>query len=1334
MNSATEISTDSEFERDPIAPQLNTSGDNNRKASRIQVNNQSISHFSLFLLLFLFLLQVKQGMIENSVHRAATTVKASSTQKPKNNIRLEFEPLVRVDPTVMPANREPLQNPRVGDYLLKQTASTEGIASKKSLELKKRYLLGDAGLSSGIMKSDSMSMLDSKFKNFRSTISDCQKLLNPPVSDNNSMQKVSDAVNIKPSSIVANQDFVEEKENVYDQIVSTRNEINKTDLLPEPVKTGKSSENCEKQTNILIENKLRDSSIKLIDEEQSVKKSLTAVNSPNTTAASNLEGFDMKKVEKRNSLELTNELRIIESVDNSRENVTVRSLENKVDDYKPVYENRKESESNYFPSSKLPTERSKNQSSEIVVKKDDESIEPLLNMPYIVWAQAKNQKRPDSDTFSSSTSSPAEIPHFILESTTSPDTQATPCEQTPIDNKHDDLMQMDSLMLIDGKYIGDPEDLKHIKMPENFDSNSTSITTITTMTTTSNPVSKTIIHVPSSENVLEMSKEEMVQNKAEPVKSEQRIFKYEPIYKRPIFRFDTKNENKIDTLKNIPLILQNDEKDEKPLKPNQLNLSSNAIGLVESPDNDKTPTVSNPGNLLDYQRSDSETEITGQALTETELSDWTADDAVSENFVDVEFALNSKDTIKRNKKSNKKKASSSTTSHSGQAPIATNLDFDELEFMDTGSEDSYVETYAATNKAMLNNRGYVQFVNTHSDAPINHYNHKKVLNQKPTRIELADRSKDLRQNYYIEQGALLLSNDGDLKTPMNENPASVSPKEKFDRHQDSQPEVDDDSIVFITSQGGNTTTEESDALTVVTSPMESAPKYDESSSTSPNRKSSSTTIESTSKKHSPSLQQQYEDNSKLNRKNSDEITYEDYVRQLQMKITQISNARDSIDIRKTKRKHSRTDASNDNSINNQTQHRHQSQIHPQQQEQQSQSSVIDNNNKSLSIYVGKNEPATVVEKIEEITKERMKQKDLIHDLVMDKLQSKKQSNAEKRLSRSRNRSSALNISPNTSILPPVSIVSTSSSSLAHSQSVTNMSSKYSYQSIEPERRHCLPNQSNALSLSPTKELSTVNQSNRKLGQRPRSANVEEFPIFETPKLSKTQSFCVHTNRDAGSSNHSHGRNSANDFQYRFSDSVNVFSTPVIPRRRKIDDELTQTTEKLRQDARHRARLKSNQDLGLSPEEKIALLRKRYNLENSMTTASAVPCSTYTVATPNKSDDMKVRERKMTTSKSVNDITANPTTLTECNPLGIGSHRKLNDFTSNPNLGEGKPSPKRRVKDPERRKSIIQAVSDFFHKKRDKDASAAPKEKSEGMFGRLRISPKSKSKVSFPSNI
>jgi len=92
----------------------------------------------------------------------------------------QFKPLVQVDPTLLiGSQRAPLQNPRPGDYLLNKTASTEGIASKKSLELKKRYLLGEPANGNKIQKSGSTSVLDSRIRSFQSNISECQKLLNP---------------------------------------------------------------------------------------------------------------------------------------------------------------------------------------------------------------------------------------------------------------------------------------------------------------------------------------------------------------------------------------------------------------------------------------------------------------------------------------------------------------------------------------------------------------------------------------------------------------------------------------------------------------------------------------------------------------------------------------------------------------------------------------------------------------------------------------------------------------------------------------------------------------------------------------------------------------------------------------------------------------------------------------------------------------------------------------------------------------------------------------------------------------------------------------------------
>lgn len=76
-------------------------------------------------------------------------------------------------------------------YELNRTQSTEGIATKRSLELKKLYLL--AGNSNGmtVKKSGSSATLDTKFKSFVDQISEYQKKLNPAPITNPSVQTFS---------------------------------------------------------------------------------------------------------------------------------------------------------------------------------------------------------------------------------------------------------------------------------------------------------------------------------------------------------------------------------------------------------------------------------------------------------------------------------------------------------------------------------------------------------------------------------------------------------------------------------------------------------------------------------------------------------------------------------------------------------------------------------------------------------------------------------------------------------------------------------------------------------------------------------------------------------------------------------------------------------------------------------------------------------------------------------------------------------------------------------------------------------------------------------------
>lgn len=377
-------------------------------------------------------------------------------------------------------------------------------------------------------------------------------------------------------------------------------------------------------------------------------------------------------------------------------------------------------------------------------------------------------------------------------------------------------------------------------------------------------------------------------------------------------------------------------------------------------------------------------------------------------------------------------------------------------------------------------------------------------------------------------------------------------------------------------------------------------------------------------------------------------------------------------------------------------------------------------NKSLSIFVNKKpdvetppiqsveEPQTVTERIEEISKERAKQKDLIHEMVMDKLQSKKQMNAEKRLNRSRNRSSMF--SPGAATPSPLSMSAKTSSPGPLYQGHTKPPSPgfsygekilYSPKPITPVKS--LPR--------PASELYTNN----------------ELIASSTPhRLTKTQSFSTYQ--------------SGHDLPAKFIEHVNGFTTPVAPPRRNRQDDASLTqTEKMRQDARARARLKCSQDLGLSPDENLLLLRRRFHLDESATPNKAMPVPN------NKSDDMKVRERKMMASKSVNDIAS--VVLTTSSKAAAETPRrpsKTSDHKSETNLTDNSSATthvKRRQphpsKDPERRKSIIQAVSDFFHKKKELSptagaAAVAPKDSNRvndtSMFGRFRISPKTKSKV------
>ncbi|KAL3285152.1 hypothetical protein HHI36_019273 [Cryptolaemus montrouzieri] len=233
QNSATEISTDSEFAQDDPTPTseipaifLNdlyvnmTRGSSSNRPKKIQVTS---------------------GFLQ----------KPSNGKAPKQDIELKLTPLVSPAPSLRKIT--PSIKPPTEPYALNRTQSTGGIATKVSLELKKRYLLGESMGSGSIQKSGSASTLDTKLKSFCSNISDCQKLLKPAAEISASMQTFCNKLDEHTSPILSplvaksfNKQFSSETKKIEDD---------KTQVLPPPDLINVTvSEKTEEKTEEVFEN------------------------------------------------------------------------------------------------------------------------------------------------------------------------------------------------------------------------------------------------------------------------------------------------------------------------------------------------------------------------------------------------------------------------------------------------------------------------------------------------------------------------------------------------------------------------------------------------------------------------------------------------------------------------------------------------------------------------------------------------------------------------------------------------------------------------------------------------------------------------------------------------------------------------------------------------------------------------------------------------------------------------------------------------------------------------------------------------------------------------
>lgn len=181
QNSATEISTDSEFALEEPTPtrEIPSIIFNDANVTKSRGNYRSPKK-----------VQVKSGVLQKPTN---------GRTKPEKDIKLLFKPLV---PT--PVIRKPAPSTlllRTEGYPLNRTQSTGGMATKVSLELKRKYLLGENTMPGTIQKSGSASTLDSKFKSFHSNISDCQKLLKPAPEISASMRTFCNKLDERSSPI-----------------------------------------------------------------------------------------------------------------------------------------------------------------------------------------------------------------------------------------------------------------------------------------------------------------------------------------------------------------------------------------------------------------------------------------------------------------------------------------------------------------------------------------------------------------------------------------------------------------------------------------------------------------------------------------------------------------------------------------------------------------------------------------------------------------------------------------------------------------------------------------------------------------------------------------------------------------------------------------------------------------------------------------------------------------------------------------------------------------------------------------------------------------------------
>ncbi|XP_076297907.1 molecule interacting with CasL isoform X3 [Lasioglossum baleicum] len=1160
-NSATEISTDSEFEHDGATPTqheipeitindsyVRKTRGNYLEPKRVQVKSKVISSINGNLK------QAAEGNLKSQVKTSDHPVNSSHPEKKESNSNLLGS---------NNANRVPLINPRKGDYLLNRTHSTECIASKLSLELKKKYLLGGSAFGGSVMKSGSASNVDTQLRNLTDAISQHQKLLNPAPEPSPTMQAFLQGT----SKLRSNN--------------TQLSPISPTAMFSQPYTVNRSTQNLLNNDSLIykatILPEISKTHLPDLVKESSILKSKTA---PNIVCSESKSAAEKEQV-------VPSQVKTTEILENAKNSQIIETnFTGSID------------ENNGFrPRSPLH--------------------ETSIIVPQVNWSKNKEETKDAASTGDS------EIDSDSLSSSDEAEEEAKSHQAIAV-NLSPPRLQIHST---DGDLLLDEEadKCKDFDDGQSFEPDSIEYSLL---------------------------REQVLNQKV-----------------NPVARDANKTSVELEIVKNEieQLELQDDGK--------------KGFSNCSSP-------VSVASTISNKCDDSEENDVTTAALTETEFSEWARDGEVlaSDDLRDAEFNINPEFITTRKTLSNSAKVNYPSITIAKEEDL-TDMDLDSfkidrklsipvnntsqllangenIDFMDTDNDSLLDDSLQdASNMVMLKNRGYVEFVNIKS-SPVHVSSHDKLTADAPiAKLEMENDSCSDEEAYndrnVIEINPVTMDDVmNKLNSTINKSEDEVKTSEvnsKLTSQQDRliteatnkemYPSMEEDSLLIVEPAEDTTTSE---VITILASPV------------NPQVSIVPVLNSQTQNTQGPSNQEE-QAKTVADSSNPD---YLEYVKRLQSRIAEFSNAKDSIDVRKSKRKNSKC------SIQSRTAEMIAEEI-------KSQEAVVNNSF---------NSPVTS-RKLEEITRERFKQKNVIQDLLMDKLEAHKQKSAEKKARRAA-RTCSFNSTPALSPIKPP-----------------------------------LPSGSPVSKFVPT-SIGTPTSSPL------RTTFVEDKASSETATPREPRQFLwkLDSKTDTSSEKNTNDVESVVDSTTAHHEAESAFKTPIAPPRLK-HEEAKRTAEKARQDARERARLMSDEDLGLSPEDKIKELRmkvarRQLSMEEKKSKEEVEPRARLYSAGTRKGG------LKLQTSKSTDNVKSvaeaiNFDGLCASNAKSMDELLRASESPKPDNsITVVKRDKKQKAKDPERRKSIIQAVSDFFFKK---DSSQSPTNQKDKL-SMFRLSTKSKGKL------